>query len=123
MAFYDISKVIDGGSMEKKKYIIGLDLGINNVGYSVVDEETKKILKKGVRLFSQANEAEDRRIARNTRRRLKRRENRVNETLKLFESIGFPNELTIDTELLYKRVRGLKEKLDPQVIVQDYLIR
>ena len=123
MAFYDISKVIDGGSMEKKKYIIGLDLGINNVGYSVVDEETKKILKKGVRLFSQANEAEDRRIARNTRRRLKRRENRVNETLKLFESIGFPNELTIDTELLYKRVRGLKEKLDPQEIVQDYLIR
>ena len=46
MAFYDISKVIDGGSMENKKYIIGLDLGINNVGYSVVDEETKKILKK-----------------------------------------------------------------------------
>lgn len=117
MAFYDISKVIDGGSMEKKKYIIGLDLGINNVGYSVVDEETKKILKKGVRLFSQANEAEDRRIARNTRRRLKRRENRVNETLKLFESIGFPNELTIDTELLYNRVRGLKEKLDSQEIV------
>lgn len=117
MAFYDINNVIDGGSMEKKRYIIGLDLGINNVGYSVVDEETKKILKKGVRLFSQANEAEDRRIARNTRRRLKRRENRVNETLRLFESIGFPNELTIDTELLHKRVRGLKEKLNSQEIV------
>ena len=73
--------------MKEKKYIIGLDLGINNVGYSVIDEDTKKIIKKGVRLFSQANEAEDRRIARNTRRRLKRRENRVNETLKLFKSI------------------------------------
>lgn len=103
--------------MEKKKYIIGLDLGINNVGYSVIDEESKKILKKGVRLFSQANEAEDRRIARNTRRRLKRRENRVNETLKLFKGIGFPAEITIEPELLSKRVKGLKEKLEPQEIV------
>lgn len=103
--------------MKKNKYIIGLDLGINNVGYSVVDEESKKILKKGVRLFSQANEAKDRRLARNTRRRLKRRENRVNEALRLFERIDFPNEITIDSELLRKRVKGLREKLEPQEIV------
>ena len=103
--------------MENNKYILGLDLGVNNVGYSVILADSKKIIKKGVRLFSQANEAEERRIARNTRRRLKRRENRVNETLQLFKSIDFPNEITIEPELLNKRVKGLKEKLEPQEIV------
>ena len=117
VALCDISKVIDGGFMEEKKYIIGLDLGVNNVGYSVIDETSKKIIKKGVRLFSQANEAEDRRVARNTRRRLKRRSNRVNEALKLFKSISFPDEITIEPDLLQKRVKGLHEKLEPQEIV------
>ena len=68
-------------------------------------------------MFSQANEAEERRIARNTKRKLKRRENCVNETLQLFKSIDFPNEITIEPELLNKRVKGLKEKLEPQEIV------
>ena len=56
-----------------KSYIIGLDLGINNVGYSIIDEESEKIIKKGVRLFTSANNATDRRISRDTRRRLKRK--------------------------------------------------
>ena len=103
--------------MKEKKYIIGLDLGINNVGYSVIDEESKKILKKGVRLFNTADKAEERRIARNTRRRLKRRSNRVDETLKLFKSIHFPDEITIEPDLLQKRVKGLHEKLESQEIV------
>lgn len=43
--------------MENNKYILVLDLGVNNVGYSVILADSKKIIKKGVRLFSQANEA------------------------------------------------------------------
>lgn len=75
-----------------KSYIIGLDLGINNVGYSIIEEETRHIIKKGVRLYNASNGAKDRRIFRNTRRRMKRKENRVNECLKLLESIGFPKK-------------------------------
>ncbi len=99
------------------KYIIGLDLGINNVGYSVIDAETKKIIKKGVRLYNIADAAEDRRILRNTRRRIKRRKNRIQEVLKLFELINFPSQNTIDTDLLAKRIKGLTQKLDKQEIV------
>lgn len=101
----------------QKNYIIGLDLGINNVGWSIIDEETKQIEKCGVRLFSVSNAAEDRRLSRNVRRRMKRRENRIQEVLKLFESIGFPSHNTIQTDLLNKRVDGLKEQLTPQEIV------
>ncbi len=100
-----------------KSYIIGLDLGINNVGYAIIEEETRHIIKKGVRLYNASNGAKDRRIFRNTRRRMKRKENRVNECLKLLESIGFPKKNTTDSLLLNKRIKGLKEKLDKQEIV------
>ena len=32
--------------MENNKYILGLDLGVNNVGYSVILADSKKLLKK-----------------------------------------------------------------------------
>ena len=100
-----------------KDYVIGLDLGINNVGYSVIDKETKEIIKKGVRLYSEASNAEERRVARNTRRRIKRKDNRVQECLKIFETIHFPNKNTIDSDLLKKRIKGLQTKLEKQEIV------
>lgn len=100
-----------------KSYIIGLDLGINNVGYSIIDEESEKIIKKGVRLFTSANNATDRRISRDTRRRLKRKDNRINEVLKIFSTIDFPYNNTIDDKLLEKRIKGLKEQVNKQEIV------
>ena len=48
-----------------KKYIIGLDLGINNVGWSVVNADTKKIESYGVKKFSISDGASDRRNFRN----------------------------------------------------------
>ncbi len=99
------------------KYIIGLDLGVNNVGYSVIDADTEKIIKKGVRLYSVADKAQDRRIFRNSRRRIKRKNNRISECLNLFAQIDFPIKNTIDANLLMKRVKGLHEKLDKQDIV------
>lgn len=99
------------------KYVIGIDLGINNVGWSVVDADNKCILKSGVRLFSEASKAEDRRNARGVKRRKKRAYNRVNDLLKLFSSIGFPNDNTSDSELLEKRILGLSSKISEQDIV------
>lgn len=53
------------------KYSIGLDLGVNNVGWSIVDIDTATIEKCGVRSFNKSDGAKDRRNSRNDRRRLK----------------------------------------------------
>lgn len=98
-------------------YIIGLDLGVNNVGWAIINPENKKIEKAGVRLYTASDAAQDRRISRNTRRRLKRRDNRLKDNLRLFKSIGFPEKISIETKMLEKRIRGLTQKLEPQEIV------
>ena len=68
-----------------KNYNIGLDIGTESVGWAVVEAETAKILTKGnnkkplwgVRLFSRAETAENRRLKRNARRRYDRRRERI----------------------------------------------
>lgn len=70
--------------MNKKNehYSIGLDIGTNSVGWAVVDKDYH-ILKYhgknmwGARLFDEGETAEDRRISRNSRRRIKRRRQRI----------------------------------------------
>ncbi len=103
--------------MKQQNYVIGLDLGINNVGWSIVDLDKKKIEKCGVRLFNPSDDAKKRRGARSVRRRLKRQRNRINDALKLFRSIGFDDEPCVDEELLCKRVKGLEAKISKQDII------
>lgn len=98
------------------KYIIGLDLGINNVGWSVVNAETTEIKSYGVKKFSTSNGASDRRNFRNSRRRLKRKDTRKEDVLKILNGINFPNNLTIDTKLIETRCKGLNEKISKQDI-------
>lgn len=68
---------------KRKNYNIGLDIGTTSVGWSVVECDNQKIMRKGnqklwgVRLFDEATTAEDRRKKRNTRRRYDRRRERV----------------------------------------------
>ena len=99
-----------------KKYIIGLHLGINNVGWSVVDAQTNKIKYLGVKQFETSDSAKDRRTQRNTRRRLKRRETRKTDILKILSNINFPNNLTIDTMLIETRCKGINEQISKQDI-------
>lgn len=103
--------------MKQANYVIGLDLGINNVGWSIVDLDNKKIEKCGVRLFNPSADAKARRGARSVRRRLKRQRNRISDSIKLFRSVGFNEEPCIDKELLFKRVKGLKEQISKQDII------
>lgn len=68
--------------MENKKYLLGLDLGTNSVGFCLCDENSKIIKKNGkylwgVRLFEEAHSAADRRGFRASRRRLIRRNQRI----------------------------------------------
>ena len=72
------------------RYSLGLDIGTTSIGWAVIDLENKRIHDVGVRIFEKPEDpqsgkslAEPRRTARSTRRRLKRRRQRLN-TLKTF---------------------------------------
>ena len=73
-----------------KKYYIGLDIGTESVGWAVTDESyhlEKKNQKAlwGVRLFDEAQKAEERRQHRIARRRLERRKGRLELLELLFQ--------------------------------------
>ena len=68
--------------MKNQNYCIGLDIGTNSTGYAMTDMNGR-LLKHhkrstfGAVLFDQASPAKDRRLARSARRRLDRREQRI----------------------------------------------
>lgn len=81
--------------MKKDKELnLGLDIGTNSVGWALLDEDNKLIKKNrftfwGVRMFEESKDASSTRIARNSRRRLRRR----NERIKIIRSI-FAEEIS-----------------------------
>lgn len=97
------------------KYVIGIDLGINNVGWSIINSETKEIEKCGVRLFSPSEKADERRGYRAARRLKKRKKNREEDILKILNKINFPDK-SIDSTLIYKRNKGLSQQIEKQDI-------
>ena len=76
--------------MKGKEYYIGLDIGTNSIGWAVTDTNYN-ILKKnrkflyGVRLFEEAKTAVERRINRNNRRSLDKRNDRLRFLKNSFE--------------------------------------
>ncbi|UJL45642.1 type II CRISPR RNA-guided endonuclease Cas9 [Virgibacillus sp. NKC19-16] len=94
--------------MKDLDYRIGLDIGTNSVGWSVIelalDENNKKfetvtIVDAGVRMFDKAeipktgaSLAEPRRLARSSRRRLRRRSERKKEIRQLLVNFDVLNE-------------------------------
>ncbi len=91
-----------GGKRMKKDYTIGLDIGTNSVGYSVITDDYKLIAKKmkvfgntdkktikknfwGVRLFDSGETAQETRMKRTSRRRTSRRKNRLCYIQELFK--------------------------------------
>lgn len=74
---------------EIKKIFIGLDMGTTSVGWTVTDENYEVIKKNGkalwgIRLFDEAQTAEDRRMHRIARRRIERRARRIDLLQELF---------------------------------------
>ena len=81
-------------NLKETDYYIGLDCGTNSIGFAVTDTDYNLLQAKhkdmwGSHLFDQATTAEDRRIQRNARKRLQRR----NERIKLLQSI-FAEEIS-----------------------------
>ena len=65
-----------------KEYYLGLDIGTESVGWAVTDEHYNLIRKKGkdlwgVRRFSEADTAAERRVNRSNRRRTDRKRARL----------------------------------------------
>ena len=72
-----------------RKYYLGLDIGTNSVGWAVTDpsynlERFRKKDMWGIRLFEQAETAAERRMKRTNRRRLQRRNQRIDLLQELF---------------------------------------
>ena len=100
------------------KYSIGLDIGTTSIGWAIIDEDNKRIEKVGVRIFEKPENPKDgkslsetRRTARSTRRRLKRRRQRLNFIKKFFR----------DNNLLTKE--QIEELLRPENKLNPYKIR
>ena len=76
--------------MANEKILLGLDIGSNSVGWAVTDEKYnlrkfKNNLMWGVHLFDEAQQSAERRSFRTTRRRLDRRQQRINLLQELFK--------------------------------------
>ena len=112
-------------------YRIGLDLGIASVGWAILEDDytgkPRRIVKLGARIFDSAENPKDgsslalnRREARETRRRLRRRNHRIKRTKNLLEKYNIMTTKEIENMYAtYKfqfnpyelRVKGLDEKL------------
>ncbi|MBQ7625036.1 MAG: type II CRISPR RNA-guided endonuclease Cas9, partial [Clostridia bacterium] len=90
--------------MENKKYYLGLDIGTDSVGYAATDEEYSLLKfhgrpEWGVTLFDEAQLGNGRRAARSARRRLDRRQQRVQLLRELFAK-----EIAKKDEKFYQRI-------------------
>lgn len=94
------------------KYSIGLDLGINNVGWAVYDFDKKEIIDKGVVKFKASDSAENRRGVRSARRLNKRKHHRVERLSDVLKQQGFNTTRSFEPDLIEKRILGLNNKLD-----------
>ena len=99
------------------KYSLGLDIGTTSIGWAVIDLDNNRVHDVGVRIFEKPEDpqsgkslAEPRRTARSTRRRLKRRRQRLN-TLKQF---FITNNLLTAEEI--EKLLSPESKLEPYEI-------
>lgn len=106
----------------KKEYNIGLDIGTTSVGWSVVEANNQKVMRKGnkalwgVRLFEEATTAESRRMQRSARRRYDRRRERI----KLLQD-EFSEEINKIDENFFQKLKESKfvetDKLNKKIVL------
>ncbi|MCT2533914.1 type II CRISPR RNA-guided endonuclease Cas9 [SAR92 clade bacterium H231] len=105
--------------------IIGIDVGIASIGWGVIDIQQKEILGAGVRIFNKAETpktgaslALPRRLARSSRRRLRRRQHRLHRIKNLFVEVGLITE--INRDIVFSTT---KNTLSPWLLRYDALFR
>lgn len=103
-----------------KNYSLGLDIGTNSVGWALVDENNQIVKKNGfafwgVRMFDEAQSAQDRRTHRSSRRRLARR----NERIKLLKA-EFENEIAKVDPYFFQRIEDSFYKQEDKQLKNHY---
>lgn len=104
---------------KNNNYILGLDLGIASVGFGIIEKDTYKIIKYGVRLFDESNADNNltRRSLRSGRRLKSRKTNRINAIKHLLINNGIVGDEYLSNnypkynDIYALRVKGLHEKL------------
>nr|WP_231563681.1 type II CRISPR RNA-guided endonuclease Cas9 [Anoxybacillus sp. KU2-6(11)] len=108
------------------RYKIGLDIGITSVGWAIINLDENRIEDLGVRIFDKAEQTDGkplslpRRIARSTRRRLRRRKHRLERIRRLLVREGVLTKNEIDNlfknrhlvDVWQLRVDALERKLN-----------
>lgn len=102
------------------KYSLGLDIGTDSIGWALVDEENKIVRKNGfhfwgVRMFDASKSSADRRTFRNSRRRIKRRRERI----KYLQEI-FYNEITAVDKNFFQRLNNSFFKQEDKELQNKY---
>lgn len=100
-----------------EKINIGFDLGVTSVGWSVYSVTNDVIIDKGVKLFYQADRAEDRRGHRALRRRYKRQNHRIERFGLLLKENKLEFAQETDNNLLQKRIIGQKSEINDQDLI------
>lgn len=101
------------------KYILGLDLGIASVGWSVLsiddDEKPNGLIDLGIRVFDAAENAKDgkslnlgRRLARSQRRTIRRRAHRQERLATLFAKYNLPIAINNDIQMTWVELANNK---------------
>ena len=103
-------------------YFLGLDIGTDSVGWAVTDENYKlqKLNGKtlwGIRLFEAGKTAEERRMFRAARRRLQRR----NQRLELLQEI-FAEEICKVDRGFYQRMKESFYQLEDKTVQLPYAL-
>ena len=103
--------------MKKNTYSLGLDIGIGSLGWALVDLNGKNVINKGVRIFSTAEDATDRRMKRGARRTNQRRKKRLNQIQTLLLQHNFPIPSKGDSDVWQYRAEGLDRLLTDEEFV------
>lgn len=99
-------------------YVLGLDIGVASVGWGIVDKENLEIIDAGVRLFDSADASKniERRTFRQIKRLIRRKQNRLLDLKKIFNSLNFNIDIPINNTLELRN-KGLVDKLEKDEIV------
>lgn len=75
-----------------KNYVVGLDIGITSVGFSIIDLDNADLVEMGVRHFEAAEEAKTNRLNRGARRLIDRKRWRKRQLINAFIDFGLINK-------------------------------
>ncbi len=100
-----------------KKINVGFDLGVSSVGWAVYNTDDNVLVDYGVKLYEQANKADDRRGHRSLRRRYNRQSHRIERFEQLLKNSGISYQSITDNKMLEKRIKGLNEKIELNEII------